>query len=36
MQAPDRKSRNIWRKFLDLNELEPAAGLDDKPAFGER
>jgi hypothetical protein len=20
IQAPDRKSRNIWRKFLDLNE----------------
>jgi hypothetical protein len=31
MQGPDRESRNIQRKFLDLNELAPVAGFDDKP-----
>jgi hypothetical protein len=33
MQGPDRDSRNIRRKFLDLNELAPVAGFDDKPAL---
>jgi hypothetical protein len=33
MQGPDRESRNIRRKFLDLNELAPVAGFDDKPAL---
>jgi hypothetical protein len=26
-----QKKRNIWRKFLDLNELARVAGFDDKP-----
>jgi hypothetical protein len=33
MQGPDRDSRNIRRKFLDLNELAPVAGFDDKSAL---
>jgi hypothetical protein len=33
MQGPDRDSRNIRRKFLDLNELAPVAGFDDRPAL---